>query len=102
MNYETLRVLFESLCDYLEDDSDRYHFHFQGGFGFESPQEVVMVFIFDQLTLVFRFPASLFEWTEEAPSTKNSISVDECLSMTEALRSFSGGFQDLFSSSSSE
>lgn len=102
MNYETLRVLFERLCDYLEDDSDLYRFQFQGGFGFESPQEVVMVFVFEELAIVFRFPASSFDQLEEssAQEEKRPLSADECLTMTEALQACSGGFQDLFSVSS--
>lgn len=103
MNYETLRVLFEWICDSLEDDAERYHFHFQGGLGFESSQEVVMVFMLEGATVVFRFPASSFEPAEEeAPSLGTSLSADECLQMTETLQSFSGGFQDLFASSPSE
>lgn len=103
MNYETLRVLFEWICDSLEDDAERYHFHFQGGLGFESPQEVVMVFMLEGATVVFRFPASSFETPEEeSPSTGTSLSADDCLHMTETLRTFSGGFQDLFASTPSE
>lgn len=98
MNYETLRVLFEWICDSLEDDSERYHFHFQGGFGFESPEEVVMVFIFEGTTLVFRFPASSFKIaSEESSKDGEPLSADQCLHMTETLRSFPGGFQELFS-----
>lgn len=100
MNHETLRVLFEWLCDCLEDDSDRYHFHFQGGFGFESPHEVVMVFVFEGITVVFRFPANAFH--SEGPKSSEPLSADECLQMTEVIQSFPGGFQELFTEPSKE
>jgi len=99
MNHETLRVLFERLCDSLEDDSEQYHFHFQAGFGFESPQEVVMVFLFEGIAVVFRFPASTFAFEEEAMGDEEPLSADQCLHMTEELQTFTGGFQELFSES---
>lgn len=98
MNYEALRELFESLCDYLEEDAVS-PLHFRAGLGFELPAGVLMVFIFDpppgqqdRLAVVCRFPTEVFSSPEAAPR----LTSDECLGLIEKVRSLEDNFQGLF------
>lgn len=98
MNHEALRELFESLCDYLEEDAVS-PLHFRAGLGFESPAGVLMVFVFDPLpgrqermAVVCRFATDVFIAEELSPR----LTSDECLSLIEKVRSLEDNFRDLF------
>lgn len=98
MNHQALRELFESLCDYLEDEAVS-PLHFRAGLGFESPAGVLMVFLFDppsgqqeRMAVVCRFPTDVLN----AASASPAITTDECLSLIEKVRSLEDNFGDLF------
>lgn len=98
MNYEALRELFESLCDYLEEDAVS-PLQFRAGLGFESPVGVLMVFIFDppsgqqeRMVVVCRFPTHILA----SPAKLPPMTSDECLGLIEKVRSLEDNFQDLF------
>jgi hypothetical protein len=97
MGYLQLRILFELLCDGLEGEQNHIPLHFEGAYGLELPEYVLMVFVFQEGLIVCRFavedsydkPRALF-------SRKKGISANDCIEMTDQLRSFSGNMTELF------
>lgn len=97
MNFQSLRALFDLLCERLEDDQVRERLHFEAGCGVEFPEGVIMIFVFQHLVLVCRFQASdqLGKPVVHHLSQDQPVSAQDCLDMTLALRE-AKGFQELF------
>ena len=99
MNYESLRVLFESLCDYLAHEGAS-PLRFQAAFGFETPAGVEMVFVFSQPQLMKASHfAVLFRFGLSHPFSPRAtpISGDESIALIERVWAAKDGFQELFS-----
>lgn len=100
MGYLQLRLLFELLCDGLEEENAHIPLHFEGAYGLEMPHRVLMIFVFQEGVMMCQFEVQEdLDESEDAALrvfASEQLSANECLDMTESLRSFSGNFSELF------
>lgn len=99
MNFETLRALFERICDCLEGDAEHYHLLFKGAYGIEHSSGVVMIFCFEGLTVIWRFWSLDLEMSGcSCDDQPEPLSTDECLAMIKDVNNWEGGFSSCFDS----
>ena len=99
MHHESLKALFEQLCQYINRGSERCFMHFEGGIGIDMPDGAMMIFLFDRMVLVYRFEDVL---TDAKPLSQSifpqkSLASDQCIDMIGALEAHQGWVSELFS-----
>lgn len=98
MGYLALRQLFELLCDGLEGEESSLALHFVEAFDVELPQQVLMIFLFQEGVICFSFPVEDdFDCPHEIRSlSSESLNLDTCLDMSGVLAQHDGNFSALF------
>ncbi len=97
MGYLQLRLLFELLCDGLEEENAQLPLHFEGAYGVEVPSCMLMIFVFQEGLMLCKFAVEdNFDQPRALGSFSDALTMDECLDMQKELNGHVGAFSELF------